>query len=54
MVRVVPFAVQGGFDNYEDHEEEENGVFEEVDGEVPPLRTLPACVARVKKGDHVA
>jgi len=50
IVGVVPFAVEGCFDDDEDDEEEEERVFDEVDGKVPSLRALPAGVAGLEEG----
>lgn len=54
IVGVVPFAVEGCFDDYEDDEEEKEYVFDEVDGEVPSLRALPAGVAGLEEGHCAA
>lgn len=50
VVGVVPFAVQGCFDDDEDGECDQDDAFQQVDTEVPALRTLPAGVAGLEEG----
>jgi hypothetical protein len=45
----VPVSVECAFDGDEDDEEEEDGVFDEVEDEVPPCWALPAGIAGAEK-----
>lgn len=49
VVVVVPYAVEGGLDGDQDAECYQDEVFDQVDNQVPPLRTLPAMIAGLEE-----